>query len=83
MLAGDGRGEQFGMAGHRTDAQLVAFDPDVGQLAGEVVDVHEVLGSGQAQLHHRQQGVPAGDDSRLGSELLQQADACSTLVARS
>ena len=38
---------------------------DVAQLVVQVVDVDEVLGVGQAELHHRQQAVPAGDEPRL------------------
>ena len=66
--------EQLGVAGHRPDPQLVALEADVGELAGEVVDVDEVLGPGEAQLHHREQRVAAGDEPRLGSELLEQGD---------
>ena len=71
-----------GVPGQRADDEVVAVDADVGEL-GEVVDVDQRVGSGQPQLHHRQQAVPAGDDPGLGAELLQQAIACSTLVARS
>ena len=38
---------------------------DVSQFGGQVVDVDEVFGIGEAQLHHRQQAVPARDDQRL------------------
>ena len=55
---------------------------DVGQL-GEVVDVDQVLGVGQPQLHHRQQAVAAGDDPCSPSCLASDAIAPSTLVARS
>ena len=63
-----------GVAGHRADAQLVAVDADVGQL-GEVVDVDEHLGPGQAELHHRQQAVAAGDQPGLGAVPFEQGDA--------
>ena len=46
---------------------------DVGEL-GEVVDVDQVLGVGEPQLHHRQQAVAAGDDPRLGAEPLERRD---------
>ena len=54
-------------------AQLVALDPDVGEV-GEVVDVDEHLGPGQAQLHHRQQAVAAGDEPGLGAVALEQRE---------
>jgi hypothetical protein len=53
------RPQQVAVPGHRADGQLLAVDQDVVQV-GEVVDVDERLGPGQPQLHHRQQGVPAG-----------------------
>ena len=40
----------------------------------EVVDVDERLGPGEAQLHHRQQAVPAGDEPGLGAVLLEQRE---------
>jgi DNA-binding transcriptional LysR family regulator len=39
-----------------------------------VVDVDEELGSGEPQLHHRQQAVPAGDDARLRPQAFEQRD---------
>ena len=53
--------EQLAVARHRADADLVAVLADVAEL-GQVVDVDQVLGRRQAQLHHRQQAVPAGDE---------------------
>src|SRR6185437_4126050 len=61
------------MPGEGADPDLVGELPDVGELA-EVIDVDEVLGLGQAQLHHRQQRVPAGDDPRLAVVLNQRRD---------
>ena len=40
----------------------------------EIVDVDQVLGVRQPELHHRQQAVPAGDDARLRAEPLQRRD---------
>ena len=53
----------------------------------ELVDVDEQLGSGDAQLHHRQQAVPAGEDARILAVLLQQRERvvkrrCSYVVDR-
>ena len=61
--------QQVHVPRERADPDLVALLADVGELA-EVVDVDQVLGVGQPQLHHRQQAVPAGDDARLGAEPL-------------
>ena len=63
-------GEQLGLqqldvAGQRPDPDLAALLADVGELR-EVVDVDQVLGVGQPELHHRQQAVAARDDARLG-----------------
>ena len=49
------------MAGQRADPDLAALLADVRELR-EVVDVDQVLGIREPQLHHRQQAVPAGDD---------------------
>ena len=61
--------QQVDVAGQRADPDLAALLADVGEL-GEVVDVDQVLGAGEPQLHHRQQAVAAGDDPRLGAEPL-------------
>ena len=75
--------EQVDVPRQRPDADLAGVLADVGQL-GELVDVDQVLGVGQPQLHHRQQAVAAGDDARLGAVLAEApAIAPSTLVARS
>src|SRR5829696_1713089 len=57
----------------RPDPHLAALLPDVGEL-GEVVDVDQVLRVRQPELHHRQQAVTAGDDSRLRTEPLERLD---------
>jgi hypothetical protein len=48
--------EEVDVPGERADADLGPRVADVRQL-GEVVDVDQVLGVGQPQLHHRQQAV--------------------------
>ena len=65
--------EQLGVAGERTDSDLAVLLTDVRELA-ELVDVDQVLGVGQAQFHHRQQAVPAGDDPCLRSEPSERLD---------
>ncbi len=65
--------EQVDVAGQRADPDLAALLADVGEL-GQVVDVDQVLGVGQPQLHHRQQAVAACDDARLGAEPLERRD---------
>ena len=67
------RAEQVHVAGERADADLAVLLADVGELR-EVVDVDQVLGAGEPQLHHRQQAVAAGDDPRLGAEPLERRD---------
>jgi hypothetical protein len=64
ILACHGRIEQVGVPGQGTDAQLVAVQPDVGQL-GQPVDVDQHLGLGQPQLHHRDQAVAARQHAGL------------------
>ena len=82
VLAGHSRLQQLTMSCHGADANLVAFDADVGQV--EVVDVDEMFGSGESKLHHRQQAVPSGNQPGLGPEPFQQrngvVDAGRSLV---
>ena len=49
----------------------------------EVVDVDQVLGIREPQLHHREQAVPAGDDRASEPSRWSASMAPSTLVARS
>jgi hypothetical protein len=53
----------------RSDANLAALFTDEGEL-GQIVDVDQMLGIREAQLHHRKQAVAAGDDPRSRAELL-------------
>jgi hypothetical protein len=61
------------VARQRADPELVAVAPDIGELV-EVVDVDQVLGRRQSQLHHRDQAVAAGDDPRGRAELDERRD---------
>ena len=85
MLACQRGAEQFRVPGERADPQLALLDPQVAEL-GEVVDVDQRLGLGQAELHHRDQAVPAGQHPGLRPELGQQrervADAGRALVLK-
>ena len=65
--------EQRAVARERPDPHLAPLVADVVQL-GEVVDVHEPLGRGEAELHHRQQAVATGDDPRLRAVAFEQAE---------
>ena len=65
--------EQVDVAGERADADLALLLANVGELV-QIVDVDQVLGVREPQLHHRQQAVPACDDARLGPEALQRRD---------
>ena len=66
--------EEVGVAGHRADDQIVTVDGDRAQLPDQIVDVDQVLRSGEAELHHREQAVPAGDHTRIRAELLEERD---------
>ena len=72
-------GEQVGLedvavARQRADPDLAALLADVAELGLERVDVDQVLGRREPQLHHRQQRVAAGDEPGLRAEPLQQRD---------
>src|ERR671935_1836172 len=57
----------------RADQNLAPLFADVGEL-GEVVDVDQQLGLREAQLHHRQQAVAAGDDPGVRADALERGD---------
>ena len=59
--------------GEGADPDLTVLFADVGEL-GEVVDVDQVLGLRQPQLHHRQEAVAARDDAGLGPEPVERGD---------
>ena len=61
------------MPGERADPDLTVLLADVREVR-EVVDVDKMGRIRQAQLHHRQQAVAAGDDPRLGAEPLKRRD---------
>ncbi len=65
----------------RTDGDLVALDPHVGQLL-DTGDVDEHRGHGQPQLHDRQQRVPTGQDLGVLAVLASAATASSTVDTR-
>jgi hypothetical protein len=74
-LAGeDLRLEQVAVAGHRADAQHALLLADVRQLAFQRVDVDEVLGRREPQLHHRQERVSAGHEPGLRAQALEQPE---------
>jgi hypothetical protein len=76
-------GQQLGMPHHRADHQLVTLDREPRQLR-QAVDVDQRFRLGQAQLHHRDETVAAGDDPRLRAVPLQELegvrDAVGSLV---
>ena len=59
---------------HRADPHQGRLDDDVPELSRQVVDVDEVFRVGDAQLHHRQQAVPACDDQRPVAQPVEQPD---------
>ena len=65
--------QQVDVAGQRPDRDLAVLLADVREL-GQVVDVDQVLGVREPELHHRQQAVPARDDACLGTEPLERCD---------
>ena len=66
--------EQVHVAGQRADPQLAVLPRGCSASSVEVVDVDQVLGARQAQLHHRQQAVAAGDDPGPGAAALERRD---------
>ena len=71
--------QQVHVPRERPDPDLVALLADVREL-GQVVDVDQVLGVRETELHHREQAVPARDDACVRAEPLQRRDR--TLDAR-
>jgi hypothetical protein len=61
--------EQLAVARQRAEVHRAVLLADVGELV-KVVDVDEMLGRRQAQLHHREQAVTACDKSRVRAEAL-------------
>ncbi|GLE51000.1 hypothetical protein ATCCBAA256_05870 [Mycobacterium montefiorense] len=62
------------MTGHGADPDQGRVGDHVPEFEGQVVDVDEVFGVRDAQLHHRQQAVAAGDYSRPLPQPIQQSD---------
>ena len=61
------------VAGEPADGDVVARVADVGEL-GHVADVDEHGGSGQPQLHEREERVPAGEELGVVAVLGEQRD---------
>jgi hypothetical protein len=66
--------EQLAVPRHRPDPDLVRVLADVAEVAGEVVDVDQVLRRSEAKLHHRQERMTAGQQARLGTQPGQQLE---------
>ena len=64
--------EQVPVARHRADPHLAAALLDVAELVRQRIDVDHVAGRREAELHHRQQAVTAGEQARVGTELPEQ-----------
>ena len=62
------------MPGHRADPDLAVLLADVAELAGESVDVDQVLGRRQPELHHRQQRMAARQQPGVRPERSQQLE---------
>ena len=58
----------------RLGPRAVALDPHPGEL-GDVVDVDERVGTGETELHHRQQAVAARDHARFALDRRHAADS--------
>src|SRR6185436_12134053 len=65
--------EEIDVARQGSDPDLAALLPDELEL-GQIVDVDQVLGIRQPELHHRQQAVTTRDDARLRTKPLQGGD---------
>jgi hypothetical protein len=66
-------GSQVRVPGGRADHELAAIGADACQL-GQPADVDQDLGLGEAQLHHRQQRVAAGQQLGVVAVLSEQAE---------
>src|SRR5262249_29427476 len=66
--------EQLRVARQRPDSDLASVIADVGELVLEIVDVDQVCGSREPQLHHREQAVASGDDPSPGPDALERRD---------
>ena len=65
--------DEVTVPGQRADRDGVAVEPDVGRL-GDAADVDERGREREAQLHHRQQRVAAGEQLGLVAVLAEQRD---------
>src|ERR1700730_19158093 len=52
------------LGGHRTNNDGAAVGVDAAQFA-QILEIHQMARLGQAQLHHRDRAVPAGDDADI------------------
>ena len=67
------RGDQFRLGRHGAEPDRAAGNFDEAQGV-DVLQVDQVLGHCQTQLHHRDQAVAAGNDGRVVAKRRQQAD---------
>src|SRR5262249_31295845 len=67
------RADQLVLRGHRPDEQGSRLIVDTAQLA-QILQVHQLPGFGQPQLHHWDQTVAPGDDTCVLAKLRQQPE---------
>jgi len=65
VLLHDRRVRDFDVTRHRADHDRTALQLDAGHLAFDRIEVDDVAGRGQPQLHGRDQRLPAREDFRL------------------
>ena len=73
MLGEDAVHDDFALGGHRADDDLAALETDAFQL-GDAGKVDKMGRHGEAQLHHRNEAVAAGDETGVGIQPAEQGD---------
>ena len=73
MLGQEAVDDDLALGGHRADHDLAALEADAFQL-GDAGEVDEMGRHGEAQLHHRNEAVAAGDDAGVGIQPAEQGD---------
>ena len=78
-------GDQLVLGHHGADDDVVAVGPDAFEV-GDAGEIDEMRRRGEAQLHHRDQAVPAGEGASVVAPLGEQThrflDGCRTMIGK-